>query len=90
MANITGGGLEGNIIRIIPEGLKIEVDYSAWNRPKIFDLLAKSGIEESEMRKVFNLGIGYVFIANPEDLDAISNALAKAGEKAIKIGRITK
>lgn len=88
MANITGGGLEGNIRRIIPEGLKIEVDYSTWERPAVFDIISGSGVEEPEMRNVFNLGIGYVFVAGEDDFAQISDALAEQGERAIKIGRV--
>ncbi|PKL02359.1 MAG: phosphoribosylformylglycinamidine cyclo-ligase, partial [Synergistetes bacterium HGW-Synergistetes-2] len=66
MAHITGGGMYGNVIRIIPKGLNIEIDFSSWERPKIFELIQSAGIEEDEMRKVFNLGIGFVFIADPD------------------------
>ncbi|MGE4445962.1 MAG: phosphoribosylformylglycinamidine cyclo-ligase [Synergistaceae bacterium] len=90
MAHITGGGMYGNVIRIIPKGLDIEIDFSSWERPKIFDLIQSAGIEEEEMRKVFNLGIGYVFIADPEEAHLIEKALSCSGEKAVKIGRVVK
>ena len=90
MAHITGGGMYGNIIRVIPKGLDIDIDFSSWQRPKIFELIQSAGIEEEEMRKVFNLGIGYVFIADPEEAHLIENALSGHGEKAVKIGRVVK
>jgi len=62
MAHITGGGLEGNVMRVIPEGLAISVDYSSWKRPKIYDLIAKAGVEEGEMRKVFKLRHRFVLV----------------------------
>jgi phosphoribosylformylglycinamidine cyclo-ligase len=65
MAHITGGGLEYNTLRVIPEGLKLNIDWTAWNRPQIFNHIQEKGrISEDEMRKVFNCGIGYVFIVD--------------------------
>jgi len=90
MAHITGGGMYGNIIRVIPKGLNISIDFNSWERPKIFDLVQSAGIEEQEMRKVFNLGIGYVFIIDPDDMDTLSNALAPLNEKPTIIGRVVK
>ena len=67
MAHITGGGIPENLPRWLPEGLKVEVDYDSWDRPEIFKTIAKAGdISEDEMRKVFNLGIGYCVII-PQD-----------------------
>jgi phosphoribosylformylglycinamidine cyclo-ligase len=67
MAHITGGGIPENLPRCLPEGLKVEVDYDSWDRPEIFKTIAKAGdISEDEMRKVFNLGIGYCLII-PQD-----------------------
>lgn len=88
MAHITGGGMYGNVIRVIPKGLDIEIDFSSWERPKIFDLVQSAGIEEDEMRKVFNLGIGYVFIIDRKDLGVVAEALADTGEIASVIGRV--
>ena len=90
MAHITGGGMYENTIRVIPKGLDIDVDFSSWQRPKIFDLIQSAGIEEEEMRKVFNLGIGYVFVIDPQDLDALCKSLAPLGEKPTVIGKVVK
>ena len=69
MAHITGGGLEENVSRIIPKGLKAQIDWSSWERPEIFNKIQKAGeIEEDEMRRVFNCGIGYVLVI-PPDID---------------------
>ena len=67
MAHITGGGLEENVSRVIPKGLKAHIDWTSWERPEIFNKIKQSGdIEEEEMRRVFNMGIGYVLIVPPE------------------------
>ncbi len=69
MAHITGGGLVENVPRCLPEGLKAHIDYSAWERPEIFKKIQEAGeIEEEEMRRVFNCGIGFVLIV-PSDLE---------------------
>ena len=67
MAHITGGGLVENTNRIMPEGLRAQIDWTSWERPEIFNKIKQSGeIEEEEMRRVFNMGIGYVLIVPPE------------------------
>ena len=67
MAHITGGGIPENLPRCLPEGLRAEVDYTSWERPEIFNVIQESGeIEEEEMRKVFNLGIGYCLVVPPD------------------------
>ena len=67
MAHITGGGLEENVSRVIPKGLKANIDWTSWERPEIFNKIKQSGdIEEEEMRRVFNMGIGYAIIVPPE------------------------
>ena len=63
MAHITGGGIPENLPRCFPEGLKPKVDYNSWERPEIFNVIQKVGeIEEEEMKKVFNLGIGFCIV----------------------------
>lgn len=90
MAHITGGGLEANIDRVIPDGLCAKIDFRAWTRPEIFDRITHAGVEETEMRRVFNLGVGYVFIVDDKDIAPLSEALAKTGEKPTVIGRVVK
>ena len=63
MAHITGGGIPGNLPRCFPEGLKPKVNYNAWPRPEIFNTIQTAGeITEDEMRRVFNLGIGFCMV----------------------------
>jgi phosphoribosylformylglycinamidine cyclo-ligase len=61
LAHITGGGIEGNLARVVPDGLRAEIDWDAWERPPVFHWLARH-VEEDELRRVFNLGIGYCAI----------------------------
>lgn len=64
-AHITGGGLEGNLARVIPSGVGAEIDRSAWPRPRVFSMLAEAGIAEDEMYRTFNMGIGFCLIVDP-------------------------
>ena len=67
MSHITGGGIPENLPRCLPEGLKVDVDYNAWERPEIFNVIQEAGeIEEDEMRRVFNLGIGFCIVVPPD------------------------
>lgn len=70
ISHITGGGLIGNIKRIIPQGLQLKIDWRAWEIPPIFQLIQRVGmIEDEEMRKVFNLGIGLVLVVDKLNVD---------------------
>ena len=79
MAHITGGGLIENVPRILPEGLKANIDWTSWERPEIFNKIKEAGeIEEEEMRKVFNMGIGFVLIVPPEiEIDGVIGYVTK-------------
>jgi phosphoribosylformylglycinamidine cyclo-ligase len=61
LAHVTGGGILGNLSRVLPEGLRAEIDWDAWERPPVFHWLAQH-VDEDELRRVFNLGIGYVAV----------------------------
>jgi phosphoribosylformylglycinamidine cyclo-ligase len=69
LAHVTGGGIGGNVSRVLPEGLRAEIDWDAWERPAVFGWLARH-VEEDELRRVFNLGIGYAAVV-PEPGDAL-------------------
>jgi len=67
MAHITGGGLPENLPRCLPKGLTVDVDYSAWERPELFNKIQQAGdISEDEMKNVFNLGIGFCLVVPAE------------------------
>jgi phosphoribosylformylglycinamidine cyclo-ligase len=90
MAHITGGGLVGNIPRVLPKGCNAVIDKGSWPKHKIFTFLQNAGpVEESEMYKVFNMGIGFVLIVAEDFAHSIVNKLTRFGEKVYTIGRIT-
>jgi len=77
-AHVTGGGLPGNLARAIPDGLRAELDWDAWTRPPVFDWLARH-VDEEELRRVFNLGIGYcAVVAEPEDGELVIGSVVRA------------
>ena len=61
LAHVTGGGILGNLERVVPDGLRAEIDWSSWQRPAVFEWLARH-VAEDELRRVFNLGIGYLAV----------------------------
>lgn len=90
LAHITGGGLTENIPRMLPDTLLPELDESAWTPPPVFQWLSEEGgVADSEMNKTFNMGIGMVLAARPEDADAVLASLAKQNETATVIGHLT-
>jgi phosphoribosylformylglycinamidine cyclo-ligase len=58
LAHVTGGGILGNLARVLPAGVRARIDWDAWERPPVFDWIAQRGVDEDEARRVFNLGIG--------------------------------
>jgi len=87
-ANITGGGLGGNIKRIIPDKLVANIDLNKVKTYKIFKWLKKNNIEDKEMLKTFNCGIGFCLIANPKNLNKIIKYFTKEFKPYV-IGKIT-
>jgi len=89
LANITGGGLLENIPRVIPDGLSVDLDAAAWELPPIFKWLQDCGhIENSDLARTLNCGIGMVAIVRPEDVEHVTDQLVAAGETIYPIGRI--
>jgi phosphoribosylformylglycinamidine cyclo-ligase len=68
-AHVTGGGVEGNLSRVVPDGLRAELDWHAWERPPVFQWLGRH-VEEDELRRVFNLGIGFCGVL-PKAMDEL-------------------
>ncbi len=90
MAHITGGGLVGNIPRVLPKDCNAVIKKSSWSRHNIFTFLQNAGpVEEDEMFRVFNMGIGFVLIVAEDFANSIAKKLTKFGEKVYRIGRIT-
>ena len=89
MSHITGGGIPENLPRCLPEGLTGRVDYQSWERPKIFQKIKDAGdISEEEMRKVFNLGIGYCLVVPEEEVTDIQLRIYGHGLKSWVIGQV--
>jgi len=87
LCHITGGGMPGNIPRVLPDGIGVEIDASRWKRPPIFDLIQSVGnVTLDEMRRTFNLGIGFVAVVAAERADAVVKAFETAGERPRRIG----
>jgi phosphoribosylformylglycinamidine cyclo-ligase len=89
LAHITGGGLTGNIPRILPEGLTAHLDAQAWTWPPVFQWLQHSGgVSTEEMQRTFNCGIGMVVVVDAADAEAAARFLAEQGETVYRLGRI--
>nr|MBP9097000.1 phosphoribosylformylglycinamidine cyclo-ligase [Ignavibacteria bacterium] len=89
ISHITGGGIEGNTKRVVPKDLKIKIDYDSWERPAIFDIIqVKGNVDEKDMRRTFNLGIGLIFIIANKDADKFIKFLQSKKERSYVIGNI--
>jgi phosphoribosylformylglycinamidine cyclo-ligase len=87
-AHITGGGLFGNLQRVIPDELRPQFDFN-WRVPSIFaKIQSLGGVSDEEMRRVFNLGIGIAMVARPTDLGALQEAGRSVGADVLRIGEL--
>jgi phosphoribosylformylglycinamidine cyclo-ligase len=73
-AHVTGGGIEGNLARVLPDGLRAELDWDAWERPPVFEWLARH-VPEEELRRVFNLGIGFCAVVPEQVVETLGDGL---------------
>ena len=81
LAHVTGGGIAGNLARVLPAGLGARIDPHAWERPPVFDWLAEQGVAEDELLRVFNCGIGFCAVVPPGDAgDALVIGQVEPGE----------
>lgn len=88
-SHITGGGIIGNTKRVVPKENSINIDWKAWELPPIFKLIKDTGnVADSEMRDVFNIGIGLIAIVDKNDVDKTLELAKEAGEDGIIIGEI--
>jgi len=89
MANITGGGLTGNLPRVLPDTLSAHIDLTAWEPQPVFHWLKQQGrISEAEMLRTFNCGLGMVIIAEADDIPILERSLSDFGEELIQIGTL--
>tara|TARA_Y100001973_G_scaffold24809_1_gene37103 strand:- start:135 stop:1130 length:996 start_codon:yes stop_codon:yes gene_type:complete len=90
MAHITGGGIPGNLPRCIPEGLKVDVNYDSWPMPKLFSKIMLAGeIPEEEMKKTFNMGIGYCVVVPANVAEDTQSIIKTYGLNSWIIGEVT-
>jgi phosphoribosylformylglycinamidine cyclo-ligase len=89
MAHITGGGIPENLPRCLPKGLKAHVDWNAWSVPEIFmEIQRKGNVDELEMRRVFNLGIGYCVVVPANRVELTMNIIKDEGIDCWEIGEV--
>ena len=89
LAHVTGGGIPGNLPRVLPSGVQAQVDLAAWPIPPIFKYLAKIGkIETDELLQSFNLGVGMILVVPQADVQSVEADLKRRREKFFRIGRI--
>lgn len=90
-SHITGGGIVGNTMRIIPKHLSLRIDWKRWARPPLFTLIQKYGhVPEKDMRQAFNLGVGLVIVASKRSIEKMLRALQREGEQPFLIGEVIK
>ena len=88
-AHITGGGIPGNLVRILPAGVEARIERSRWSIPPLFRIIAAAGaVEEAEMFRTFNMGVGMIVVVPADQVSASLAALAGAGETAFEIGAV--
>ena len=89
LAHITGGGLTENLPRVLPEGLGAEIDLGAWDLPPVFKwLAAQGGMDEGELLKTFNAGIGMIAVVPEAKLKVAQAAFGEAGHDCVVLGQI--
>ncbi|PYE86246.1 phosphoribosylformylglycinamidine cyclo-ligase [Pseudoroseicyclus aestuarii] len=89
LAHITGGGLTENLPRVLPEGLGARIDLGAWRLPPVMAWLAQEGgLDQAEMLKTFNAGIGMVLTVRPDRAEALTALLTEAGETVFRLGDV--
>ena len=89
MAHITGGGIPENLPRCLPKGLKAHVDWNSWSVPEIFmEIQRKGNVDELEMRRVFNLGIGYCVVVPANRVELTMDIIRDEGIECWDIGEV--
>ena len=91
IAHITGGGIPGNLPRVLPTGRRAWIERSSWTAPPIFDLIQRSGkVTRAEMDRTFNNGLGMILVVGKKDLDGVEWSLKKMKERYFIVGEIKK
>ena len=89
IVHVTGGGFEGNVPRVLPQGVRARIDPDSWTRPGVYDWIEREGgLSSSEMLRVFNCGIGMILVIPREETEEVMQRLAGHDERATIIGEI--
>jgi phosphoribosylformylglycinamidine cyclo-ligase len=89
LSHVTGGGLPGNVPRVLPDGIGVQLDVGAWKVPPIFELVQEHGnVSTDEMRLAFNMGLGLVVVVPASDAQRAVDTLVATGEQASIVGRV--
>jgi phosphoribosylformylglycinamidine cyclo-ligase len=88
-SHITGGGIVGNTKRILPEGLKLDINWKAWERPSVFKMIQEIGnVPEEDMQATFNLGIGLIAVVSEDEVETVTNKAQELGEEVFEVGKV--
>ncbi len=89
LAHITGGGIPGNLARVIPDGLAARIDTASWEVPEPFVVVEREGkVVRDEMFRTFNMGVGMILVVRPTVAEAVLDAVRQAGETAWVVGEV--
>ena len=89
MAHVTGGGLTGNVPRVLPQGCRARIFRDSWSMPAVFETLREAGrVEDVDMFRTFNMGIGYIVIVPPTAAETAARLLREEGEKVARLGEV--
>jgi phosphoribosylformylglycinamidine cyclo-ligase len=89
MAHVTGGGLTGNVPRVLPPGCRARIARSSWSVPVVFETLRQAGrVDDAEMFQTFNMGVGYVVIVSSAEAETAARVLQEAGERVARLGEV--
>jgi phosphoribosylformylglycinamidine cyclo-ligase len=89
MAHITGGGISENLPRVLPPGRRARIDPGAWAVPPVFLAIQRAAaVDDAEMRRTFNMGVGFVLVVSPSDVATVIGRLQAAGERSFEIGEV--
>lgn len=88
-SHITGGGIVGNTKRILPEGMKLDINWDAWERPPVYNMIKEIGnVPEEDMQATFNLGIGLIAVVSDSEVNAVKAKAEELGEEVFEVGSV--
>ena len=91
LSHVTGGGIVGNTMRVVSRGLQLRIDWTAWQRPAIFQLIQRiGGVPEQDMRRTFNLGVGMIMLVSRKRAGEILKFMLKRGEAGLMMGEVVR